>query len=449
MTDLKLEPYQEEAVRWITRPGGSGLLLDMGLGKTAISLSALTPEMLPALVTAPKRVAEEVWPVEVPKWRPDLTVAVAMGGPAARERALRSGADIVVISRDNLGDAVPFAKGFSTFIIDELSGFKSRASKRWKQARQITRSPSVTRVWGLTGTPAPNGMLDLWPQLFLLDQGAALGKTIGGYRERYFVPDGQLPSGIITGWKLRPGADKRIHTLLETTCISMESEGRVELPPIHVNDVVVPLPPAARRVYKTMKDDMVVNMDILGQEVISTAGNAAAVSGKLAQISAGFLYDDDVYAADRQWTMVHREKMRALQEIVEGTGSPVLVAYWFKAEEAMIRDTLGAAAHTMDEPGVVAAWNRGEIPVLLVHPASAGHGLNLQFGGHTIVWTTLPWSLELYQQTNKRLPRRGQAHPVIVHRLLSPHTVDYARADVLAEKKSIQQALLDHLESPI
>lgn len=448
MAELKLEPYQEEAVRWITRPGGSGLFLDMGLGKTAISLSALTPEMLPALVTAPKRVTEEVWPVEVPKWRPDLTYAVAMGNPAARERALRSGADIVIISRDNLADAVPFAKGFRTFVIDELSGFKSRAAKRWKQARQITRSPSITRVWGLTGTPTPNGMLDLWPQLYLLDSGAALGKTIGGYRERYFVAGRQLPSGIVTEWKIRPGAAQRIHTLLETTCISMESEGRVDLPPIHINDVVVPLPATARRLYKTMKDDMVVNLDILGGEV-HTAGNAAAVSGKLAQISAGFMYVDDADLREGAWDLVHREKMRALQEIVEGTGSPVLVAYWFKAEEALIRETLGTAAHTMDETGVVAAWNRGEVPVLLVHPASAGHGLNLQFGGHTIVWTTLPWSLELYQQTNKRLPRRGQAHPVIVHRLLSPHTVDYARADVLAEKKSIQQALLDHLESPI
>lgn len=450
MTPLKLHDYQEVCKAFIQPEGGRGLFLDMGLGKTATCLRALTPEMLPVLVCAPKRVAEEVWPEEVPKWRPDLTVAVAMGTPRQRQRALDSGADIIVIGRDNLAQAVPVAKKFHTFIIDELSGFKSRSSVRWKEARKITRLANITRVWGLTGTPSPNGLLDMWSQMYLLDEGAALGKTIGGYKERYFVPGRQLPSGVVTEWNLRPGADKRIHTLMETTAISMGTEGRLELPPETVNDVVVPFTPQGKQVYKTMKQDMVVNVDILGVgDVAFSAPTAAALSNKLAQITAGFMYHDDSDLTGGTYDVLHREKARAALEIVEGTGSPVVVAYWFKAELDILKETFGKLAHTMDEPGVAQAWNRGEIPVLLLHPASAGHGLNLQYGGHTLIWTTLPWSLELYQQTNKRLPRQGQKHPVVIHRLITPRTIDGAKVDVLEEKKTVQQALLDHLDSPL
>lgn len=451
MTALQLHDYQEVCKAFIQPEGGRGLFLDMGLGKTATCLRALTPEMLPALVCAPKRVAEEVWPEEVPKWRPDLTVAVAKGGPAARQRALDSGADVVVIGRDNLAQAVPVAGKFKTFIIDELSGFKSRASQRWKQARKITRLPNVTRVWGLTGTPSPNGLMDMWAQMYLLDNGASLGKTIGGYRERYFVAGRQLPTGVVTEWNLRPGADKRIHKLMETTAISMATEGRLDLPPVTYNDVQVPMTPAIKQLYKTMKQDMVASTELLGlgPGTMFSAPTAAALSNKLAQITAGFMYHDDSDLTGGTYDVLHREKARAALEIVEGTGSPVVIAYWFKAELAILQETFGSRAHTVDSPGVVQAWNRGDIPVLLLHPASAGHGLNLQYGGHTLIWTTLPWSLELYQQTNKRLPRQGQKHPVVIHRLLTPRTVDGAKADVLAEKKTVQDALLDHLDSPL
>ena len=446
---MPLFPYQEEGVRFISRPGGSGLFLDMGLGKTCICLSALTDEMLPALVVAPKRVAEEVWPEERDKFRPDLTLALAAGTPKRRKSALESGAQIVVISRDNMADALPYAKEYRTLIIDESSGFKSPSSVRFKTAKKLLKAGGITRVWALTGTPMPTTMLDLWSQCFLLDGGAQLGRTMTAYKERYFMPGRQLPTGIITEWKLRPGADKHIHRLLEPLALSMESKGRVDLPPVTVNDVKVPMTPETRRLYKQFHDDYVLNLSLLGGE-IHTADTAAMLSARKAQMIAGFMYADlDEYGeSSGRYDVIHWEKMRALQEIVDGTGSPVLVAYWFKAEKEMILKTI-PGARSMDEPGVVKDWNAGKVPVLLVHPASAGHGLNLQYGGHTMVWTTLPWSLELYQQANARLPRRGQEHPVIIHRLVTPHSVDDDKIAVLEERKTIQGLLLEHLESLI
>lgn len=448
---LELHDYQKVAVEFIRTRKRAGLLLDMGLGKTAISLRALEPESLPALVTAPKRVAEEVWPIEVPKWRPDLRIALAAGTPKKREAALqmaRAGkADIVVIGRDNLADAVDYAGDFKSFIMDELSSFKTRSSIRWKMAKKITKN--MPYVWGLTGTPTTDGaLLDLWPQMYLLDGGESLGTTLGGYRERYFTPGRQLPNGVIIDYNLRPGADKRIHVLLEKTCLSMSTEGRVKLPPTTFNNVTVPLPPAVRRVYKQLKDDLVVDMSLLGGEIHSAA-NAAVLTNKLSQITAGFLYVDDADLRGHEYKVLHKEKVNALKEIIDGTGSPVLVAYRFQAELDLLKEGLGPMAHTIDEPNVVARWNAGEIPVLLAHPASAGHGLNLQHGGHTMVWATLPWSLEEYMQMNKRLARQGQQHPVVIHHLLAPKTVDLAVLQALQTKKSIQDAVMDHLESPL
>ena len=450
MTALQLHDYQRQAVQFIQERRKAGLFLDMGLGKTAISLTALNADSLPALVTAPKRVAENVWEAEAALWRPDLRVVVAKGTPKTREAALASGADIVVIGRDNLADAVPHAHRFKTLIMDELSGWKSRASIRWKAAKKITQAPSVTHVWGLTGTPTPNGLLDLWPQMFLLDGGNRLGTTLGGYRERYFVAGRQLPNGVITEWNLRPGADKRIHKLLEDLCLSMDTDGKVDLPPVTYNTISVPLPPKVRQIYKSMKNDLVADMTVLGGEIHS-AVNAAVLTSKLAQICAGFMYVDDADIRDRAYDVLHKEKVAALKEIVEGTGSQVLVAYRFQAELDLLKEGLGSLAHTLDEDGVIQRWNSntGQVPVLLAHPASAGHGLNLQHGGHTMVWATVPWSLEEYMQMNKRLARQGQKHPVIIHHLIAPHTVDEAVLQRLAEKKSVQQALLDHLDSPL
>lgn len=442
-----LHTYQREAVEFISRPGGSALFLDMGLGKTAICLSALTEDMLPVLVTAPKRVAENVWPEERDLWRPDLTIAVAAGRPADRKRALESGADIVVIGRDNLADAVPYRGRFRTFILDELSGFKSPKSGRFKDAKKITSDVGVTRVWGLTGTPEPNGEMDLWAQMYILDGGEALGKSITGFRNRYFQPGQQLPSGTITSWDIREGARENILKRMEPLGLSMSTEGRVDLPPVTYNTISFPLPADARKIYQTMKRDMVLGLELLGE--IHSAGTAAILSQRLEQIATGFLYADDQDLRDGAFSPIHSEKSKLVQEIVEGTGSPVLVAYRFKAELRRLKGSLGKLAHTLDEPDAVARWNRGELPVLLVHPASAGHGLNLQRGGHTMVWATVPWSLEEYQQTNKRLARQGQKHPVIIHHLVAQHTVDEAKLQRLEEKKTVQQALLDHLESPL
>lgn len=450
MSAPQLHDYQVQAVQFLQARRKAGLFLDMGLGKTAISLRALTPESLPALVTAPKRVAENVWETEAALWRPDLRVVVAKGTPKTRMAALESGADIVVIGRDNLADAVPHAPRFRTLIMDELSGWKSRASLRWKAAKKITQCPTLTHVWGLTGTPSPKGLLDLWAQVYLLDGGARLGTSITGFKTRYFAPGRQLPNGVVTEWNLRPGADKRIHALLDDLCLSMGTEGRIELPPVTHNIVHVPLAPKVRQVYKQMKNDLVSDVGLLGGEVHS-AMNAAVLSSKLSQICAGFMYVDDADIRDRAYDVLHKDKVAAVAEIVEGTGSQVVVAYRFQAELDLLKQGLGALAHTIDEPDIIARWNSntGQVPVLLLHPASAGHGLNLQRGGHTLIWATLPWSLEEYQQTNKRLPRQGQQHPVVIHHLVSPHTVDEAVLQRLEEKKTVQQALLDHLDSPL
>lgn len=450
MAAPQLHQYQVQAVQFLQERRKAALFLDMGLGKTAISLRALTEDSLPALVTAPKRVAENVWETEVALWRPDLRVVVAKGTPKTREAALASGADIVVIGRDNLADAVPHAPRFKTLIMDELSGWKSRASLRWKAAKKIIQTPSVTHVWGLTGTPSPNGLLDLWAQVFLLDQGLRLGTSITGFKTRYFAPGRQLPNGVITEWNLRPGADRRIHALLDDLCLSMGTEGKVDLPPVTHNTISVPLAPKVRQLYKAMKNDLVADMSLIGGEIHS-AQNAAVLTSKLEQLCAGFMYVDDADIRDRAYDVVHTDKVKAVQEIVDGTGSQVLVAYRFQAELDLLKQGLGSLAHTIDEPDVVAKWNKAEglVPVLLVHPASAGHGLNLQYGGNTAVWATTPWSLEEYMQLNKRLARQGQKHPVVIHHLVSPHTVDEAKQQRLEEKKTVQQALLDHLDSPL
>lgn len=449
MTKVELRDYQKLAVQFISTRKRAGLFLDMGLGKTCISLMALQPEMLPALVVAPKRVAEEVWPEEVQKFRPDLSIAVAAGSPAKRQAALDSGADIVAVSRDNLADAIAHAGTFTTFIMDEMSSFKSRSSQRWRNAKKITRSKSIKYVWGLTGTPSPNGLLDLWAQMYLLDGGEALGTTLGGFRERYFTALRTLPnSHVVTEWGPKPGAPARINRLLEPTCLSMSTEGRVALPPVTVNDIEVPLSEKARRAYKEFKKNLVLGVGMIDDEV-RTASSAGVLSQKLGQINAGFLYKDDADIRGQEYTVISKDRVKRVQEIADTATSPVLVFYQYKAELEMLKAGLGKDAHTIDEPGIVKAWNEGRVPILLAHPASAGHGLNLQFGGHTLVWSSLTWNLEEYQQANKRLARSGQENPVVIHRLVAPGTVDDAKREVLAGKASVQDALLSYLESPI
>lgn len=447
---MELRSYQRAAVDWLSaRPSGA-LALEMGLGKTAITLSTLTDVHLPALVVAPKRVAETVWPDETRLWRPDLTLALAAGRPAARKAALASGADIVVIGRDNIADAVPLGDRFRTLVLDELSGFKTRNTARWKAARKLTRV--IPHVFGLTGTPAPNGLIDLWAQMYLLDSGERLGATLTAYRSRYFMPGRQLANGVITEWLPRPEAPDRIHEKLADIMLSMSNTGRVDLPPVTFNELKVKLPAHARRIYRDLKRDLVADLSLLGGEV-HTAANAAILSSKLSQVNAGFLYPDDATLranatlwGEPDYRPIHDEKIRAVQEVVEGTGSPVLVFYRFRAERDMLLKAL-PGARTIDEKGIIRQWNAGNVPVLLAHPQSAGHGLNLQHGGHTIVWTTLPWSLEEWEQANARLNRPGQEHPVVIHLVTVPHTIDGAIRKRLEEKTAVQDALLDYLEA--
>lgn len=381
------------------------------------------------LVVAPKRVAENVWPVEVPKWRDDLSKAVAAGTPAKRRDALASGADIVVIGRDNIKDVAPGQ--FRTVVVDELSSFKNRGSARWKTARKITEAAAY--VWGLTGTPAPNGMMDLWGQVFLLDRGEALETTLTKYRSRYFDAGRRLPNGVTIDWHLKPGARERIEERLAPFCLSMRSVDHLDLPPVTYNPVTVPMDPATDRAYDQMAKELVVQIE----ESTHTADNAAVLTGKLSQITAGFMYGEE----GEDTTEIHKNKVSAASEIVEGTGSPVMVFYRFQWEKKALLDTI-PEARLVDEPGVIAEWNRGEVPVMLAHPSSAGHGLNLAEGGHTIVWTSLDWSAELWAQANARLARQGQTQPVVVHVLQTPGTIDEDIFDVLSGKITLQDALM-------
>lgn len=461
-----LRPYQHEAISFLHQRESAGLFLDMGLGKTAICLSALKPEHLPVLVIAPKRVAEEVWPEEQRRWRPDLTLRLITGPAAARRAELRSGRtpDITVITRDVIASDFYTKSGrdfdpdsttpYNLLILDELSSFKSRSSKRTKAARAIRQSMRTRRVWGLTGTPASNGLLDLWAEIFLLDDGARLGRAITGYRDRYFTTTRRLPNGIPVGLEPRPGAEKAIYTKLEDLCLSMKTEGRVHLPEVTYNEVKVPLSDGVMRTYRKLRRELWADvLDIgLGREVTHSVTNAAALSSRLSQLVSGFLYPEDRDTGVS--THVHNAKLDVLLEMIEeAQGQPLLIFYRFVEEAKRIQEAIrasrslgGTVAQTVKDPGWYPRWNQGEIPVLLSHPASIGHGMNMQSGGHTIIWMSPPWPSEHWLQGNKRLHRSGQTSPVVVHTLMSPDTVDYVIRATLDGKVSVQDGLLDHLE---
>lgn len=454
-TTLQLRDYQVMAALFLQKNPRAALFLDMGLGKTAATLSALTPDHLPALVVAPKRVAETVWPAEQQLWRPDLRLALAAGSPKQREKALTTTADIHVIGRDNLHNALDHAstRQWRTLIIDELSGFKNKRSQRWRAANRLANHPryGVPHVWGLTGTPAPNGHMDLWAQVALLDKGERLGRTLTVFRERFFRPGRRLPNGIIASWELTPGSDEKIDLLIQDICLSMGTEGRITLPPVTHNAVDFVLPASAMKAYRDMEKELVADLRIIGGE-IHTAANAAALSTKLSQVTAGFIFSDD-RDLGAPITRLHDLRVQAVQEICDGTGSPVLVFYRYRPEkEALLKAIKGA--RSIEEPGVIDDWNAGRVPVLVTHPESAGHGLNLQHGGHTIVWSSLTWSQEQWSQANKRLARPGQKHPVVIHRIEARtpkggRTIDHRIYDRVTGKTTVQQAILDAVEAPL
>lgn len=443
--DERLHPYQRDAVRHLHAHPRAGLFLVPGLGKTAISLSALTEVHLPVLVIAPKRVIEETWPTEIETWRPDLTYSLVRGSAPERQERLKEDTDIHLITRDTFaGDFLARKKvGYRTIILDELSGFKSRSSKRWRAANRLSKD--VPYVWGLTGTPTPNSLLDLWPQVFLLDRGARLQRTITAYRTRYFAPGGRLPSGTITSWTLRPGSEETIQNKVKDICLSIDRTN-VKYPV--QNDVYhrFDLPAKARKAYDTMNKEFVADLG----ETLASVETAASKSGKLSQIASGFMYHSGLIGAEESdeadITHHHMEKMELVRAILEDAqGAPALIFYRYKEDRRRLLFLDGAV--DIKTPNAVDRWNRGNIPILLAHPASAGHGLNLQKGGSLMIWYGLTWSSEEYVQGIGRLVRQGQPSPAVaVHHIVARDTVDEQVIDVVQGKISRQDALLRVLE---
>lgn len=443
--DERLHDYQRDAVAHLHAHPRAGLFLVPGLGKTAITLSALTSAHFPVLVIAPKRVVEETWPEEIAKWRPDLTYSLVRGSAEKRRERLAEDTDIHIVSRDTFGgDLVGRKKPvYSTVIIDELSGFKNRASKRWRHANRLVKD--VPYVWGLTGTPTPNSLLDLWPQLFLLDRGARLGRTLTSYRTTYFAPGGRLPNGIITNWTLRPHAEETIWRRIHDICLSVD-QSNVEYPV--KNDVYhyFDLAKQVRRAYDQMNKSFVVEMG----ETLASVEHAAAKTNKLSQIASGFMYHSGLIGAEEtdqaETTHHHMSKIDIVKELLEDAqGAPALIFYRFDEDRRRLLHLDGAV--DIKTPYSVDRWNKGLIPILIAHPASAGHGLNLQKGGSLLIWYGMTWSSEEYVQGTGRLVRQGQPSPAVaVHHILARDTVDEQVLGVVQGRISRQDALLEVLQ---
>lgn len=464
---MKFEPmpHQTKAIQFLLTHDHGALFLGMGLGKTVTSLYVLKKLICEefylnkVLVIAPKNVAENVWAQEIEKWDEleGLTCSIVSGTAKQRLTALRTNAHLYIIGRDNvvwLADTLGKTWPFQGIVIDELSSFKNAGSKRWKALKKL--APGCRVVWGLTGTPAPNGYLDLWPQMFLLDGGQRLGKRIGEYRERYFSP-GAHKGHVVYEWRLRMGAKETIDRKLRDLCLSMSSEDWLHLPPTLYNEIPVSMDEKARATYDKLKKDKVIPLLRKGTKVEQLDPNdpeqlermtsavrgdtAAAIAGKLLQMANGAVYDDD-----RGVVELHDGKLEALAEIAElNRGENLLVFYSYQHDRDRILQRF-PTAQQFDGPESTATWNAGKVPMLLCHPASCGHGLNLQGGGHIIVWFGLPWSLELYQQANARLPRPGQKESVIIHHIICRDTLDEAVMASLREKNKTQDGLLRALK---
>lgn len=446
---MRYEPhdYQKRAINMILSKPAVGLFLEMGLGKTVITLTA-TNQLLyeqfavtRVLVIAPLKVAEDTWSRESAKWDHlhDLKIAKILGTVTQRAEAAASDADIYVINRENvvwLVERYPKAKWrWDMVVIDELSSFKSNRAERFKALRRVR--PYIRRIVGLTGTPNPNGYMDLWAEIFLLDQGERLERTIGRYRELYFKP-GRGDGHITYEWRLREGADKAIQARIADITVSMKAEDYLKLPERIDNVVRVRLGDEAFKTYREMERNQIIE---LNNETV-TAVSAASVMGKLLQMSGGAVYDDN-----GGYVEFHTEKTKALQEIIDTNDTPVLVFYAYRHEkERLLKALAKLKPRMLDTEQDISEWNDGKIRLLLAHPASVGYGLNLQAGGHTIVWYSLPWSLELYQQANARLHRQGQTMPVIVHHLVAAGTVDEQVMKSLAKKDMSQAALMEALK---
>lgn len=439
---MKYEPhnYQQFATDFILEHPISCLMLDMGLGKTVITLTALWQLALDSfdvsriLVIAPKRVAEDTWPKELSKWEhlSGLDATLVMGTQAEREAALRQQTFLYIINRENVSWLVAnHPWDFDMVVIDELSSFKSNQAQRFKAMKRVR--PLVSRIVGLTGTPAPNSLLDLWPEMYLMDMGQRLGRFIGGFRDRFFTPD-KRNREIIYSYKPREGAEEAIYGLISDICISMKAVDYLDMPELIMNRVEVSMDSREQKIYDDFQRDMVVSLQ--GEEL--DAVNAAALSGKLTQMANGA-----VYGENRKVLHIHDRKLDALEDLMEAAnGKPLLVAYWYEHDLQRIKARF-KNARCIDTIQDIDDWNAGKIPLALIHPASAGHGLNLQEGGCTIVWFGLTWSLELYQQLNARLWRQGQKHTVVIHHIVTKGTHDEDVLQALDNKDTRQSALID------
>lgn len=445
---MKYKPhnYQQFATDFILNQSICCLMLDMGLGKTVITLTALWQLALDSfdvsrvLVIAPKRVAEDTWPKELAKWEHliGLTSSLVLGSAAERKVALQKKAFLYIINRENVAWLVKnHYWDFDMVVIDELSSFKSNKAERFKAMKKVR--PMVTRIVGLTGTPAPNTLLDLWPQMYLMDMGQRLGRFIGGFRDRFFLPD-KRNREIIYSYKPREGAEDAIYALISDICISMKAADYLDMPERIDNRIEVSMSPKERKLYDDFQKDMVLS---IGDEELD-AVNAAALSNKLLQMANGA-----VYGEDKRVIPIHDRKLDALEDLVEAAnGKPLLVAYWYKHDLQRIKARF-KNARCIDTAKDIDDWNAGKIPLALIHPASAGHGLNLQDGGCTIVWFGLTWSLELYQQLNARLWRQGQKHTVVIHHIVTKGTHDEDVMRALENKDTRQSALIEAVRARI
>ncbi|MDV5977104.1 DEAD/DEAH box helicase [Streptococcus canis] len=437
--------YQRYATDFIINNPISAVLLEMGLGKSVISLSAINELMLDyfdvsrTLVIAPLRVAISTWPDEIKKWDhlKYLSYSVVTGSEKERLDALKKPAHIYVINRENV-DWLITKSGFKWFfdmvVIDELSSFKSYQAKRFKSL--LKARPKVKRIVGLTGTPSSNGLMDLWAEFRLLDMGERLGRYITHYRQRFFIPD-KRNQQMIFSYKPKDGAEKEIYQLISDITISMKSKDFLKMPECIMNEVVVSLSEKEQKLYDSLKKDMVLSV---GDDEID-AINAAALSSKLLQMASGAVYNDD-----KESIHIHDRKLDALEDLIEGAnGKPVLVAYWFKHDLERIKERFDVREIKTSKD--ITDWNNGKISAAVIHPASAGHGLNLQLGGSTLIWFSLTWSLELYQQTNARLYRQGQKDTVVIHHIVSKGTIDEDVMKALNAKEKIQDALIDSVKA--
>ena len=448
---MKYKPhdYQAHTTKFIIDHPEAAIFLGMGMGKTISTLTAINDlvrnrfEIQKVLVIAPIRVARDTWPTELNKWDhlAGLTVSPIIGTAKQRETATNRRADIYTIGRENIPWLVKHHGSrwpYDMVIIDELSSFKNPQAKRFKALKKVR--PKIHRIVGLTGTPAPNSLLDIWAPFRLIDNGQRLGKYITHYRDQYFTP-GRRNGAVVYNWNLRQGADQAIYDNIADITVSMRTTDYLQLPAATHQHITVQLPTKARKHIDTLKRDLVLDLD---DDTIDAA-NAATLSLKLQQLAGGAIYNE----AGDDYITIHDEKIQALTELVDqAQGNTMLVCFWFKHERDRILDAI-PGARVLDTQQDFHDWNNGDIPVALIHPASAGHGLNLQAGGHIMVWYTTPWSLELYEQANARLHRQGQTEPVSIIHIDTADSIDQTVHQALTHKDTTQQALITAVKAQL